>query len=227
MLTAALALSACGSNGDDRARVLAAASLTDAFTELGGAELSFAGSQALARQLEDGAPADVFASADERTMQSLLDKGLVERPQVFARNRLTIAVERGNPRRIAGLGDLDRDDLTVVLADPAVPAGRYAEKALDKAGVNMEAASLELDVRAALAKVASGEADAAIVYQSDVAGSTAVTSIAIATEHNVEATYPIAVVRDTSHRAAAEAFVRRVLSPVGQRILKRHGFLPR
>jgi molybdate transport system substrate-binding protein len=222
----------CGSDGTAatgavRPRVFAAASLTEAFTDLGGATFTFAGSSALVTQIQQGAPADVFASADETNMQKLVDADLVETPKVFAHNTLEIVTGPGNPKRITGLADLDRSDLVVVLADPSVPVGRYSQQVLTKAGVSVKPRSLELDVKAALTKVTTGEADAAIVYASDVhaAGNDA-TGVEIPKDQNVTATYPIAVVKATAHRASAEAFVRKALSPDGQAALQRRGFLP-
>src|SRR3954470_9999912 len=170
--------------------VFAAASLTEAFndekTALGSTKpdlsltYSFAGSQALVQQVQQGAPADVFASADQKNMQKLVAAGLVDPPKVFAQNKLEIVVAPGNPKHVTGLPDLARSDLDVVLEDPSVPAGNYSQQALTAAGVTVHPKSLELDVKSTLAKVTSGEADAAIVYVSDVksAGSKA-TGVAI------------------------------------------------
>jgi len=203
----------------ERLTVFAAASLTGPFTDLGGATFNFAGSSALATQIGNGAPADVFASADETTLQRLVDAGLLERPVVFATNALAIAVAEGNPEGITGLGDLARDDLVVVLCDPAVPAGAYARRALASAGVVVEPASFELDVKAALAKVTSGDADAAIVYETDTGS-----RVTIPAAQNVEARYPVAVVRGTGHEDAARRFVAELLSRRGREVLERHGF---
>ena len=196
--------------------VFAAVSLTEAFSAA--AEkvpqvrptYSFAGSQQLVTQLTQGAPADVVATADEATMQRAADAGLVDTPATFARTTLVIAVRPGNPSKVVGLADLARPDLTVVLADPSVPAGRYARQALDVTGVKVNPRSLELDVRAALAKVTAGEADAAIVYTTDVrssGGKADAVTFAEAAAPGLTVSYRIAVVRATAHRAAAEAFV--------------------
>jgi molybdate transport system substrate-binding protein len=186
----------------------------------------FAGSQALAAQITQGAPADVFASADTRNMQKLVDAGLVEPPRTFARNKLEIVVAPGNPKHVQGLADLARPDLAVVLEDPSVPAGAYAKQALAKAGVIAHPKSLELDVKSTLAKVTSGEADAAIVYVSDVKAAAAKASgVPIPDGQNVIATYPIAVVKASSNRAAAEAFVTEMVTGTGQSALRAAGFL--
>jgi molybdate transport system substrate-binding protein len=216
--------------------VLAAASLTDSFTALEkkfeadhpgvDVKISFAGSSALVQQITNGAPADVFASADEKNMQKLVDAGLVESPVIFARNTLEIAVARGNPKHVRGLADLDRSDLVVVLADPAVPVGTYAQRILTKAGLTVHAKSLELDVKSALARVTTGEADATIVYVSDIdAAGRSASGVPIPAADNVIARYPIAVVKASKNTRAARAFLAALRSARGQRILRAHGFL--
>ena len=240
-------LAACGSDDDSSSSgdavlagdltVFGAASLTEAFEDVQktlessapdlNLTYSFAGSQDLVQQIREGAPADVFASADEMNMQELVDDGLVENPEVFARNELAIAVEPGNPKGIKGLEDLSRSDVTVVLADPSVPVGSYSQQVLDEAGVTVKPASLELDVKATLAKVTSGEADAAIVYQTDVesAGGKA-DAVDLPDDQNAIATYPIAVVKGSGNKAAARAYVDEIISGSGQDALKAKGFLP-
>ena len=215
--------------------VLAAASLTEAFNDdkarlaQGGAALgltfSFEGSQQVVSQVLAGAPADVVATADEATMQKLVGAGAVETPRTFARNRLDIAVRRGNPAHLAGLADLARPSLRVVLADPAVPAGRYGRQALDRARVTVRPVSQPLDVKAGLQLVASGEADAAIVYVTDVKGAgSRVTGVPIPDDQNVVATYPVALVKAGTHQALAQAFVDQLLSGPGRQALVAHGF---
>ena len=217
--------------------VFAAASLSDAFTELGTAferahptttvTFNFAGSQQLATQIAtDGAPADVFASANGTQMDVVADAGLVSgAPAVFARNRLEIVVEPGNPADVAALDDLGREDVTVVLAADGVPAGQYAREALDAAGVAVRPVSLETDVRAVLTKVSLGEADAGIVYTSDIAAAgDLVEGVAVPDEDNVIATYPIATLRDAPNPDAARAFVDLVRSATGRGTLDTHGF---
>jgi molybdate transport system substrate-binding protein len=238
---AALALAACGGGGGsdagspEKITVFAAASLTGAFEELGrrftaasgGTEVTFnfAGSQALATQIRQGAPADVFAPADLVNMDKVRD--LVSTPQSFAGNLLQIVVERGNPRGVKGLDDLAGGDLKVVLAAGEVPAGRYARQLLDKAGVRVAPASLEDSVKAVVAKVALGEADAGIVYRTDVtAGGDRVEGVEIPVDQNVAATYPIATVKASRAQDQAQAFVDLVRSAEGRRVLQAHGFLP-
>ena len=229
-----LLLAACGTDSKEAAApsnqkptVLAAASLTESFDELGGATFTYAGSSALVTQIQQGAPADVFASADEEHMQELVDAGLVETPVVFARNALAIITKAGNPKGVHGLADLAKPGLAVALADPTVPVGGYAEEALAKAGVTVKPASLEVDVKAVVTRVTIGDADAGIVYVSDArAAGDRVGTVEVPKAQNVVARYPIAVVKAAPHRAAARAFVRRVQSKAGQAVLARHGFLP-
>jgi molybdate transport system substrate-binding protein len=216
--------------------VLAAASLTEAFNDAKktleakspglAITYSFAGSQQLVSQVQNGAPADVVATADQASMSTLSTAGLVDPPTVFAHNRLEIAVAPDNPKGVKGLADLARPDLVVVLADPSVPAGKFARQALQKANVTVTPKSLELDVKSVLRKVAMGEADAGIVYVTDVtaAGST-VTGVLIPDDQNVIATYPIAVVKATRHPSGARAFVIEIVSGDGQKALRARGFL--
>jgi molybdate transport system substrate-binding protein len=244
LAAAALVLAACGgddsggssaSGSPDEITVFAAASLTAAFTELGrqyasangGTKVTFnfAGSQALATQIQQSAPADVFASADIPNMDKVKD--LVGTPRNFASNLLAIVVERGNPRHVTGLEDLANPDLKVVLAAPDVPAGRYAAQILGKAGVTVKPVSQEDNVKAVVTKVSLGEADAGIVYATDVtAGGVKVEGVAIPKGQNVTATYPIATVKASKNAGRAQAFVDLVLSDRGQQVLEQHGFLP-
>ena len=244
LAAAALVLAACG-GGDDSGggsggqspgeiKVFAAASLTAAFNELGprytAAEgtkvtFNFAGSQALATQIQQGAPADVFASADLPNMDKVKD--LVGTPQDFASNLLQIVVEKGNPKGVKGLDDLANPDLKVVLAAPDVPAGKYAQQALEKADVTVKPVSQEDNVKAVVTKVALGEADAGIVYVTDVtAGGDKVEGVDIPQGLNVVATYPIATVKASKAQDKAQAFMDLVLSADGQQVLKEYGFLP-
>jgi molybdate transport system substrate-binding protein len=244
LAAAALLLAACG--GDDSGgssgsgspneiKVFAAASLTAAFTDIGkqftsangGTKVTFnfAGSQALATQIQQSAPADVFASADLANMDKVKD--LVGTPQNFASNLLQIVVEKGNPKGVKGLDDLANPDLKVVLAAPDVPAGRYAAQILGKAGVTVKPVSQEDNVKAVVTKVSLGEADAGIVYVTDVtAGGDKVEGVEIPETQNVLATYPIATVKATKAQDKAQAFMDLVLSAEGQQVLKQYGFLP-
>ena len=216
--------------------VLAAASLTEAFND-GRAALqsahpglsvtySFAGSQALVTQVKNGAPADVVATADTATMQTLVTAGLVDAPKTFARNKLEIVVAPGNPKHLTGLKDLGRSDLKVVLEDPSVPAGKYGRQALQAQGVTVKPVSEPLDVKSELLAVEQGNADAGIVYVTDVrsAGS-GVSGVPIPDSQNIVASYPIAVVKASSDAAAARAFVDDAVGGDVQRALVARGFL--
>lgn len=218
--------------------VFAAASLTESFSALGKAfegahpglsvQFNFAGSPALVAQIESGAPADVIATADTANMAKLeTAKRLAEAPAPFARNTLEIVVERGNPKNVRVLADLARADLVLILAADAVPAGRYAQEILHRAGVTVAPSSYEENVKAVLNKVALGEADAGIVYATDVrAAGERVTGISIPAPQNAIATYPIALVTQRDANPAARAFRDFVLSGDGRAILSRYGFLP-
>jgi molybdate transport system substrate-binding protein len=245
LAVAALALAACGGDDDSggssgaasasEIKVFAAASLTAAFIKLGedftaangGTRvlLNLAGSQALATQIQQAAPADVFASADIANMDKVKD--LVNTPQNFASNLLAIVVEKGNPKDVKGLEDLANPDLKVVLAAEEVPAGRYAKQVLDQAGVSVTPVSQEDNVKAVVTKVSLGEADAGIVYVTDVtAGGDKVEGVDIPEDQNVTATYPIATVKASKAQDKAQAFMDLVLSAEGQQVLKEYGFLP-
>ena len=217
--------------------VFAAASLTEAFNAekatLAKASgpldvtYSFAGSGALVTQIQQGAPADVIATADQDSMKKLTDAGLVEVPKTFARNSLEILVAPGNPKSIQGLKDLSRSDLTVVLGDTTVPAGKYAAQILSKAGVSVKPKSLEADVKGAVAKVTTGEADATIAYATDVkAAGAKAQGVSIPVDQNVIASYPIAITKTATHREAAQAFIDQIVSGSGQPALQASGFLP-
>jgi molybdate transport system substrate-binding protein len=244
LLAVALLAAACGGNdssgGSSAAspteiKVFAAASLTAAFNKIGQdytaansntkVTFNFAGSQALATQIQQSAPADVFASADTTNMGKVKD--LVATPQSFASNLLQIIVAKGNPKAIKGLADLSRSDLKVVLAAPEVPAGKYAQQALSAQHVTVKPVSLEDNVKAVVTKVSFGEADAGIVYVTDVtAAGDKVEGVDIPNDQNVPATYPIATVKASSHQPQAQAFVDMVRSDQGQQVLKSFGFLP-
>lgn len=233
-------LAACGVVGDDaqegQVLVFAAASLSDAFTELGRrftvenpdaiVSFNFVSSSQLATQIGEGAPADVLASANQAQMDVVGDADLLEgESEVFATNLLEIAVEPGNPLGVTGLVDLADPDLTLVLAAPEVPVGQYGQEALDAAGVAVAPASLEVDVRAVLSRVTLGEADAGIVYASDITAAGAdVEGVEIPEDQNIVASYPIAALTDAPNPDGAAAFIELVLSDDGQAVLAEYGF---
>jgi molybdate transport system substrate-binding protein len=216
--------------------VFAAASLTDVFTGLGerleadapglDVQFNFAGSSALATQVTQGAPADVFASANESQMAVVTDAGLADgEPSVFAANVLQIAVPAGNPAGITGLADFAREDLTLAVCAPQVPCGAAAEDVFAAAGVTAAPDTLEEDVRAALTKVELGEVDAALVYTTDVtAAGDAVEGIDVPEAGQAVNEYPIAVLADAPNPGAAAAFVELVRSEEGQQALADAGF---
>lgn len=216
--------------------IFAASSLTNAFHRVGDEltrlypatryTFNYGSSSTLATQIVNGAPADVFASADELNLRKVVDAALVQgSASIFATNRLQIAVALGNPKRISSLTDLARRDLVVVLAAPSVPAGKYALDALGKAGVTLAPASQEVDVRAVLSKVALGEADAGIVYVTDVRSAAGrVAGVDIPEQHQVVARYPVAVLKESRDQRLSSLFIEFLLGPDGQRVLGDFGF---
>src|SRR3954453_19347496 len=228
--------SASGAAVSGRVTVFAAASLTAAFTAIGDAfktanrgtnvTFNFASSSDLVTQINEGAAADVYASADEANMQKLVDAaGNAADPQVFATNSLQIIVQPGNPKRIKTLADLANPDILYVTCAPEVPIGKYAAQALATARVTVTPVSLEENVKGIVTKVTLGEADAGIVYTTDViAAAEQAAGIAIPTENNVVATYPIVATKAAPNAAGAAAFDRFVLSDQGQKILAGYGF---
>lgn len=227
---------AANSRPETELLVSAAASLTEAFQEIElayesaypGVEvvLNLGASSALREQILEGAPADVYASANQPNMQQLVEAGEVAGdPRTFARNRLQIAVPAGNPAGITGLADFSHEELLLGLCAEGVPCGDFARQALAAAGVTPALDTDEPDVRALLTKIALGELDAGIVYVTDVASTRgAVQGIDIPEAYNVVAEYPIAVLANAPHPRNAAAFVEFVLSAEGRAILAAHGF---
>ena len=245
VVAAALALLVTGAapaaaRGDERPKlsgrvtVFAATSLPAAFEEIASdfrqknpevrVKLVFRASGVLAEQIQEGAAADVFAPADQESMDDVADQ-LAGEPTDFARNHLEIAVQEGNPKGIQSLADLGAPGVSVALCSVDTGCGQYADEALEKANVALTPTSREPDVTKTLAKVQQGEADAAIVYVTDVAAAEQVTGVSIPEAENVTATYPIAVIDQSSNRKAARAFVAYVLSTRGQLAMQEFGFL--
>ncbi|MEU4918807.1 molybdate ABC transporter substrate-binding protein [Streptomyces parvus] len=213
--------------------VLAASSLTDVFKEAGAAyekanpgtkvTFSFAGSQELAAQVKQGAPADALVTADTKTMDGL--SGDTGEPTVIAKNRLVIAVGEGNPEKVGSLKDLADPKLKAVLAAPEVPVGRYSQQILDAQKIEVKPVSQEPNVRAVLSKVELGEADAGLVYKTDAATATdKVDAIEIPDAENAIASYPAATLKASKHSEVAAAFVAWLSTPEAQKILQGAGF---
>jgi molybdate transport system substrate-binding protein len=216
------------------ATVFAAASLTNVFPQIEPkARYSFGGSDQLALQIRQGAPADVYASANPKFPELLYRDGLAGKPVVFATNRLVVLVPRSNPGRVRSVYDLRRPGVRVVIGDPAVPIGSYTRQLLDSIGITGDVmknvVSQETDVKGIVAKVALGEADAGFAYVTDAkAVAKKVRVVALPQWAQPPIRYEIAVVKAAAHPAAARAFVRRVVSQRGRQLLKRAGFgLPR
>ncbi|OAA25440.1 molybdate transport system substrate-binding protein [Frankia sp. EI5c] len=251
VLVPALALVAAGCGSDDdnagststtapethKITVLAAASLTGTFTELGkqfeAAHLgttvtfSFAASSALAQQINSGAPADVFASASTKNMTEVVDAGNATDPKVFATNSLEIAVPKDNPAHIDELGDLDEPGVKVALCEEQVPCGVAAKTVLEKSGEKITPVTYGADVKAVLTSVTLGEVDAGLVYQTDVAAAgDKVTGIEIPADVNARTTYPVATLKDAKDQETAKAFVDYVLSDEGSKVFTEAGFGP-
>lgn len=248
----ALVFAACGDDDDDAGSstteapagesalegditVFAAASLTDAFTELGttfesenpdaSVEFNFGASSALREQILAGAPADVFASANPSNMDQVVDGGAANGPEEFVTNLLEIAVPAGNEAGVTGLDDFANPDLLIGLCAEEVPCGEFGREALAKAGITPSMDTNEPDVRSLLTKIEAGDLDAGIVYVTDVmAAGDAVEGVDIPADENVIATYPIAALTDAAHAEVAGAFVDFVLSNEGQEILQSYGF---
>ena len=253
LVAAALGLTACAGGGAGTAeagggeasdapsevsgelRIFAAASLGNAFDELATEfeqrhpdvdvlPISYDGSSTLATQIIEGAPADVFASADESSMQKVVDAGMAADPALFASNTLVIAVPAGNPAGVTGIGDLADPSLTVVLCAPEVPCGAASIALLDANDVTASAAGVEQNVTAVLTKVAAGEADAGLVYATDVLDRSDVEPVDAAGAEDVVNRYPVAALTEAADPAAAAAFVEFVLSVDGRAVLDRFGF---
>jgi molybdate transport system substrate-binding protein len=230
-------LAACSDDEPAEALVVsAAASLDEAFTEIARAFeeqhpgndvlLNFAGSSTLREQILEGSPVDVFASANIPNMDAVVEEGEISgEAEIFALNRLQIAVPAGNPAGVDSLADFSDESLLIGLCAAGVPCGDFARETLALAGIEAAIDSDEPDVRALLTKIAEGELDAGITYVTDIVASSGdVEGIAIPDEHNVVAEYPIATVSSGANPDFAGAFVEFVITETGQSILRDHGF---
>ena len=253
ILILGLLLSACSglsntSSEPHTLTVYAAASLTNAFTEIGTAfeashsgvtiVFNFGGSQNLRTQIEQGALADVFAAANTKEMDTLISQNIVEAgaPKIFLTNQLVVILPKANPARLASLEDLSKPGLKLVLAAEEVPAGRYARQILNnlntlfggdyKDKVLANVVSNEDNIRQAVTKVQLGEADASIVYVSDAIAVPELQKIEIPADMNVIADYPIAPLAGSANSDLANEFIDYILSPDGQATLKKWGFTP-
>ncbi len=239
-----------GSGGTSTLTVLAAASLTDAFKEIGAAfekanagvkvTFSFAGSQALRTQIQQGAKADVFASADTNNMDPVkADNLLGNTPQIFTRNVLTVIIPKANPAGLKELKDLAKPGIKLIFEDASVPAGNYTLQVLDKLSADpaygsdfktkvlANVVSKETDVKAVVSKVSLGEGDGGVVYTTDQqVAADKLSAIPIPDQYNVIATYPIATLKASANPALALKFVDFVLGADGQAVLKKYGFAP-
>ncbi|WP_239003698.1 molybdate ABC transporter substrate-binding protein [Nocardia panacis] len=235
----AVALAGCGAadkSSSETVTVFAAASLKGVFTDLGrqfeadhpgvNVQFSFAGSSDLAAQINQGAPADVFAAADPVTMETAVKGGrITEATRNFANNVLTIVTAPGNPKHLAGLGDLTQPGLQLVVCAAPVPCGRATKKITDAAGIALKPVSEEAAVTDVLTKVTTGQADAGLVYVTDATSAGAkVSTVAFPEAAAAVNTYPIAVLRDTPHGASAHAFEDLVTGPKGRAALQGAGF---
>lgn len=242
LVLTSIVLAACGDDevapsSEGTINVFAAASLTAAFTEIGDAFMTeypdaevvfnFAASSELVAQITEGAPADVFASADQNNMTKLTDAAANgSDPVLFATNLLEIIVGPGNPKGITGVADLANEDLIVVTCDFEVPCGKYAAQIFEQAGVTVTPKSFEENVKAVVSKVTLGEADAGIVYTTDVTAAGAdAAGVEIPADINVLAEYPIATTSEATNAEGAQAFIDFVLSEQGQKILQSYGLL--
>ena len=251
-VVAVIGLSGCGGSKDDAGSapaggasssgvtgtvtVFAAASLTESFTTIGKdfqaanpsakVTFNFAGSSALATQINQGAPADVFASAAPANMKAVTDAGNADgTPTTFVKNQLVIAVAKGNPKGIKGLSDLAKPDIKVALCAEQVPCGAAAKKVLATANVTVKPVTLEQDVKAALSKVKLGEVDAALVYRTDAkAASSDVDGIEFPESASAINEYPIVVLKNAPNQPGAQAFVAYVQSDKGKAVLSAAGF---
>ena len=240
----AVLVAGCGQSGSPAGRtgvvggtirVFAAASLTEAFGALGQeferqhpgtrVEFSFGASSDLATQIDNGAPADVFASASPTNMDQVARAGYAEHPRDFASNTMEVAVPPSNPGRVRSLSDLARPGVKVAVCQPQVPCGSVAREVFHQAGLTVHPVTEEVDVKSVLTKVVAGEVDAGMVYVTDVrAAGHQVTGVPVPRAVNATTRYPITVVQGSGNAATARAFEQLVLSARGRQALAKDGF---
>jgi len=225
------------SNARVELNVLAASSLSSAFTAIADefmnthnitVTLSFAGSSTLATQIEEGAPVDVVAMADNTNMDRIVSTGNISESSVttFARNQLAILTAKDNPQAITALRDLMRQDLTIVLCDVSQPCGRYAAELFSNADITVEPSSRESSISGVISRIRTGEADAGIGYASDLVANTDISGVAIPAVDNIVAAYPVGIASQPSSGSstAAQLFVDFLMSEKGQTLLSSFGF---
>jgi molybdate transport system substrate-binding protein len=215
--------------------VFAASSLKETFTQLGKqfqtahpgdtVKFSFGASSTLATQITSGAPADVFASAAPKNMQTVVSAGDASNPQDFAKNTAEIAVPPSNPAKVTSVNDLAKSSVKVALCEPKVPCGVVAAEVFKNAAITVKPVTLQPDVKSVLTQVELGNVDAGVVYVTDVkAAGTKVTGVPISASDNASTTYPIATISNSKSQSIAQAFVAYVMSPPGQAVLSAAGF---
>jgi molybdate transport system substrate-binding protein len=215
--------------------VFAASSLKETFTQLGKqfetanpgdtVKFSFGASSTLATQITSGAPADVFASAAPKNMQTVVSAGDASSPQDFAKNTDEVAVPPSNPAKVTSVNDLAKSSVKVALCQPQVPCGVVAAEVFKNTGITVKPATLQPDVKSVLTQVELGNVDAGVVYVTDVkAAGAKVTGVPISASDNASTTYPIATISNSKNQSIAQAFVAYVLSPAGQAVLSAAGF---
>ncbi len=215
--------------------VFAAASLTEAFTQLGKqfeaahkgdtVKFSFGPSSGLEAQITSGAPADVFASASPKNMQDVVSAGDASGPQNFAKNTMEVAVPPNNPAKVTSVNDLAKKSVKVALCQPQVPCGVVAAEVFKNAGITVKPVTLQPDVKSVLTQVETDNVDAGMVYVTDVmAAGSKVNGVTIPAGEDASTLYPIATIGSSTHKSIAQAFVAYVLSPAGQQVLTAAGF---